>query len=372
MTGVAHLSTGLLLKAKFPKAPLLWLLLAAEASDFVWVGLNLFHAGGETTLEATRARMPFETIGDLLLLEQPYSHSLVANLMLASFLAMLAYLAFRRSDSSLRAVAAPVFLAAFGHWLLDFLVHDADLALGPWSDATILGPALGLDAAAPGLGVNSTMPLLGWLIQTAVVIGCAGAFLRAYPAHRMRRWVFAGVVLLLCLTPAPLFLEGVGDDMMHTTTAVLLASLGEIAVITIVLYALVTRYTHPALRPTYGPYSGDLADLLRGYKMAAAGLALALAAAYLLQAALDAQTLRQVGVYSTVMAAVYLWLGYAMAGRSLSAWWLALLVPLLVGPLVRAWYGPGRLGLVHAGLEVLMALLALSSIRKMRTHQLML
>ncbi len=372
MTGVAHLSTGLLLKAKFPKAPLLWLLLAAEATDLVWVGLNLFHAGGETTLEATRARMPFETIGDLLLLEQPYSHSLVANLLLAGFLALFAYLAFRRRDTSVRAVAAPVFLAVFGHWLLDFLVHDADLALGPWSGSVILGPALGMDGSAPSLGLNSTMPLVGWLVQTVIVVACASAFLSAYPAHGARRWAFVGCILLLCLTPAPLFLQGIGDDMLHTTTAVLLASLGEIAVITTVLYLVVTRFTHPLLRPTYGPYSGELADLLRGYKLAAAGLALALASAYLLQAALDAQILREVGVYSTVLAALYLWLGYALAGRSLAAWWLALLIPLLVGPLARAWYGPGRLGLVHAGLEVLLALLALSSIRRMRTHQLML
>lgn len=372
MTGVAHLSTGLLLKAKFPRAPLLWLLLAAEASDLAWVGLNLFHVGGETTVEATRARMPFETIGDLIVLEQPYSHSLVANLVLASFLAVLAYLAFYRSERSLRAVALPVFLAVLGHWLLDFLVHDADLPLSPWPGSVLLGPALNMDPAAPDLGLNSTMPLAGWLVQSLVVLACAAAFLSAYPAQRARRRAFLGCVLVLAVSPAPLFLVGLGDDLFASTTAVVFATLAEIVVMTAVLNLFITRVTHPDLRPTYGPYSEGLANLLRGYKLAAAVLALALAAAYLVQCGLDARSLREVGLYSTAMAALYVWIGIALAGRSMSAWWIALIVPLLVGPLARAWYGPGRLGLLHAGLEVMLALIALSSIYKTRTHQLML
>lgn len=370
MTSIAHLSTGFLLKARFPQAPLLWLLVAAEASDIVWVALNLFHAAGQTPLEATALAQPFRYIGDLRIVEQPFSHSLVATLALAAFLAFCAHLAFRRSGARATAVALPVFLAVFGHWLLDFLVHDADLPLSPADGSHRLGPALALDPAAPWMGLSATAPLASWGVQTAVVLLSAAAFLIAFPSTARRRVLFVGAMLLFSAAALPLFIHGLGSKLFASSGALVLGTLGEIIVLTLLLQALVRR-THPSLRPVYGPLSDELAGLLRGYKLAAAALAFTLAAVYLLQAGLDGQVVPRVAVYSAVLAGAYLCLAFGLAGPGLSAWWPALFVPLLAGPLCRACLGAGRLGLLATALEALLALAALTSLHKLRTNKLM-
>lgn len=372
MTGIAHLSTGLYLKARFPKAPLLWLFLAAEASDLIWVALNLLHPQGEVPLEVARARQPFRSIGDLKLVEQPFSHSLLANLVLAVFLGCLAYAACRKARLAVGAVAVPVFLAVFGHWLLDFLVHDGDMTLTPWSGSMVLGPAFGLDAAVPLHGLSSTAPLLSFLLQTGVVLLCGATFIGANPSSPARRRWLAVVLLALSLAAAPMFVRGMATRMMSSTPALILGTLGEIVVLTAVLYLLVTRYTHPGLRPVYGPYSPELVELLGGYKGAASVMAFTLAGVYLLSAGLDAQRHPQVGMASTVLALGYLGLGGGLAGRNLSAWWPAVFMPLLVGPMVRLCVGTGRLGLLAAGLEILLAVLSLYAVLKMRTSKILL
>jgi hypothetical protein len=360
------------ISGKFPRAPLLWLLLAAEASDLMWVGLNLLQPAGGATLEVSRARQPFRYIGDLLLLEQPYSHSLLGNLLLASALALVAYLAFRKTGAAASAVALPVFLAVAGHWLLDFIVHDADLALSPLPGAAAVGPAFSLDPAAPARGLSTVHPLVSWSLQTLLVLFCARSFLRAFPTERKRRAAVYLALGLLSLLPAPLFLEGVGDGIPRTTSGLVLLTLVEIALGIILLHTLITRWTHPQMRTRFGPYAPELAQRLRGGQTVAAALALALGASYLLQAMLASQSGPRTGLLAMALAACYGALAAALLGRSLSAWWLALFFPLLAGPLGRFFSAPGPLGLVHAALEASLALLAALSIHRMLTSRLVL
>jgi hypothetical protein len=363
VTGIAHVSMGLLLKARFRSVPLLWLLLAAEVADLLWVALNLLHAGGAEPVEIARVGQPMRGFADLHLIRQPWSHSLAMTLAVAGLLGWLAFLALRA-----RAAALAVFLAAASHWLLDFLSHDADLPLWPGAGAPMAGPALNFDASAPARGLNATWPLAGWALQSLIVVVAGIAFWSAFPATRRRRWWFwVALAALAGALPAALFLE---MAFPLGTQPFILLTLGEIALTVGVVWG-VTRWTHPAVRETHAPYSPVLTERLRGAKRAAGALCWLVAAAYLAQsiAGADAPAISR---YSLALAALYLWIGSGIRGFNLGDLWWAVWLPFAWGPLARAVWGAGAITPFVAGLEILLGVVAVSTIHRLRTSKVML
>lgn len=361
MTGVAHLSTGLYLKGKFPRAPLHALILAAAAPDLVWAALNLAHVPGRPPVEVARIERPFSYIGSLQLIIEPYSHALFSTVVLGLFLAGLAFIAYRRLD-----VALPVLLAPLGHWVLDYLVHDADLLLWPWGDPVRVGPPFVLDPDAPARGLNATAPLVGFLLQTAVVAGSTLVFLRSFPvpARRARLWLWGGMAVL-ALSALPVFVRGMGAAMIRSTTGFVLLALFEKALAWLVIAWLARKAAGPGVdrSPLAGEDDHAARRFVRNLLDAGAALAFLVAALYLLQSMRDAQALPAVGSSSMALAIVYLLLGRRLLRKNPSTLWLTIAVALVVGPLLRALWTPGSFAGPLTALELMLGVFSVGMVR---------
>jgi hypothetical protein len=106
----AHFAAGLAIKSRAPKAPTWALLTGAFLPDLIWIGLGL--AG----VEPSQGAAFFDD----------WSHSFASILVWATVYSLL----FLRRGM---AVAFPVWLAVFSHFLLDLPIHPKDLALYPHS-----------------------------------------------------------------------------------------------------------------------------------------------------------------------------------------------------------------------------------------------
>ena len=106
----AHFAAGLAIKSRAPQAPTWALLTGAFLPDFIWIGLGL------TGVEPSQGPAFFDD----------WSHSLASIVVWATLFSLLF---FRRG----LAVAFPVWLAVFSHFLLDLPIHPKDLALYPHS-----------------------------------------------------------------------------------------------------------------------------------------------------------------------------------------------------------------------------------------------
>lgn len=136
MFAVDHAATALLLKRRYPTAPLVPILLAVQAMELAWVGLNYLG------IERTTTEAAVHSVADVHLAYMPYSHSVATALGAA----LLAWLIIEKGFG--RAVLGrAVGLGIASHLVLDLATHAHDIVLWPgWS-----GPALdlGLYAAAP-------------------------------------------------------------------------------------------------------------------------------------------------------------------------------------------------------------------------------
>ena len=370
MTGVAHLSTGLFLKGKFPRAPLHLLILAAAAPDLVWASLNLAPVPGHAPLEVAKVARPYEYIGSLQLILEPFSHAVLSTTVLGGLLATLAYVAFRRAD-----VAVAVLLAALGHWLLDYCVHDADLMLWPFRPIVRVGPGLALDPSDPARGLSAHAPLIGFLLQTAVVAGSTAVFLRSFPVRtrgaRIAFWVGMGA---LALTALPVFWKGALTSFITSTQTFVIGALGEKLVAWIVIGVLAHRVIGSALPTT--PFAsrddGEARRFARNLLQTAGAMAFLLAAAYLLQSMVDARALPPVGATSLALALAYLLLGAAFVRKNPATLWLALAVAFVVGPLARICWQPGSLSGVLTVLELALGALSVYLVRTLLRRDLLL
>ncbi len=349
MTAVGHLATGLLLKARFRKAPLPLLLAAAVAPDVVWAVLNLVPNPGGPPIEITHVSSAFQYIGDQHLLLQPWSHSLLSVAALGGILATLAFVAFRQWG-----VAAAVLLAVLGHWGLDYLVHDADLSLWPGADALRVGPPFVLNQQDPTRGLAATFPGAAFVLQMLVATLSATAFLRAFPIERPRgRLWFSLGLLLMMLLALPLFIPGALAGRIVSTQGLIWAALGEMLVMG-VLMATLARHTCGRFFPQSPLDDPGRQGVLfvRRLLATAALLAFAIAALHLLQGMLDAQSLPRVGATSTLLALLYIPVGRRFLLGNPSTLWLGIFLALLVAPIVRVAFGTGSLSLPLLALEL--------------------
>ena len=156
-----HFGLAAAVKSRQPQVPLWSLMLATQLLDVVF--LVLYFAGIETfrPLEGTNGGYGNLTFS------ADYSHSLVGSLII-SLVAMLVTWVFWGRLNGL-VIGAMV----FSHWLIDVVVHHADMAIlpPPWADAL---PRV-------GLGLWS-IPWLVAAIELGLVLG--GAYLYYHASAR--------------------------------------------------------------------------------------------------------------------------------------------------------------------------------------------
>ena len=139
MFAISHAVTALILKRRFPQAPLGGLLVSVQLLEMLWVMLNL--AG----IEQGRVYMP-------------YSHSVAASLAIALVAWLLMEKVFRR-----HAVAAAFAIGIVAHLILDLVLHVQVVAFPPAVSSVHLG--LGLNEMPPlAITAGIAYGLLCWLI----------------------------------------------------------------------------------------------------------------------------------------------------------------------------------------------------------------
>lgn len=154
MQAINHAATALILKRKFPSAPLFGLILATEAVEYLWVGLNVIG------IEKTVIDEDMRSVADVHLVHMPFSHSVLTSALIAA-LAGLAI--FWRGGKAASAVAVAISLGIFSHVVLDLLVHAPDIALAPYFDGKY-GTGLYSNLPLPALALESLWGLFCWWI----------------------------------------------------------------------------------------------------------------------------------------------------------------------------------------------------------------
>ena len=152
---VGHYGPSFALRAWRPELPLWLLFVAAQLVDIAWALLVL---GG---VEKVRIVPGITAASPLDLYYMPYTHSLVAAALWSVAMAVLCRALFRWPAW---AAAAGVGAVVFSHWLLDLLVHRADLPLYD-------------DTAKVGLGLWNFVAL-SLALEAAVLFGGLWFYLR--------------------------------------------------------------------------------------------------------------------------------------------------------------------------------------------------
>jgi len=140
---INHAATALLVKRKYPQAPILWLLLSVQLMEFFWVILNYLGLEKTTTTPAVRS------VSDIHLAYMPYSHSILSG----AVLAVAGYMIVRKLTGR-TALGLAVGVAILSHLILDLITHAPDIALAP-----------GVDHAKYGLGLYASAPLSAFVIE---------------------------------------------------------------------------------------------------------------------------------------------------------------------------------------------------------------
>jgi membrane-bound metal-dependent hydrolase YbcI (DUF457 family) len=165
MQAINHAATALVLKRRFPTAPLLGLILATEAVEYLWVALTVIG------VERTVISAPMQSVADVHLVFMPFSHSLATSLFAAA--AVAAIVLWRGGRRAIPA-ALGLATAVASHVALDLLVHAPDVAIAPFTDGDEYGT-----------GLYATFPLAALAIETLWAIVCW--------------WIYRGRWPLLCL-----------------------------------------------------------------------------------------------------------------------------------------------------------------------------
>ncbi|MFD1544703.1 permease [Nonomuraea guangzhouensis] len=174
---IGHFGLAAAVKAAQPRVPLWSLMLATQFLDVVFVVLYL--AGG---IESFQAVAP-GTYGEALINAQ-YTHSLLGSLLLSALYG--GFGAWRWG----RRAGTVLGLMVFSHWVLDLLVHRADLPLLPGNAGDL--PLL-------GLGLWQT-PWATAVIEAVLLVAGAIFYFRSVRQRASITWraiVSGGVMALL-------------------------------------------------------------------------------------------------------------------------------------------------------------------------------
>ena len=149
MFAINHAATALVLKKRYPKAPLVWLLLSVQFIEILWVLFNFIG------IERTSTDAVLNTVSDIHLEYMPYSHSIASSLIFA-----LAAWFMAAKVSRQPAAAVAVAVGVFSHIVLDVLTHTRDIAIIPF----LLDQKVGIGLYA--------VPLLAFFVETVYGLLC--------------------------------------------------------------------------------------------------------------------------------------------------------------------------------------------------------
>jgi hypothetical protein len=120
----------------------------------------------------------------------PYSHGLLAAIMWSALAGTVGFIACTKLGIPRLRAAVLLAAAVFSHWLLDALVHVAEL------------PLMGADSGKVGLGLWQNMPF-ALLAEALILIGGLYLFLPGAAMSRTRKlWLSVMCVLILAFTLA--------------------------------------------------------------------------------------------------------------------------------------------------------------------------
>ena len=169
---VGHYGVSFAARRSDDSIPLWVLFLAVQLLDIVWAPLILLG------VERMRIVPGFTATNPLDLYYMPYTHSLVAALLWSAAAAAVYRVLVR--PSGFRA-ALLVGSAVFSHWILDFVVHRADLPLYDNTDKV-------------GLGLWNR-PVLAFVLEAALLLGGVVLFLDRRPRRPIPLVVFSMIML---------------------------------------------------------------------------------------------------------------------------------------------------------------------------------
>lgn len=186
---INHAATALVIKRRFRKVPMVWLLVSVQLIEIVWVGVSV------AALASPAAR---HWVQDAHLPDIPYAHSIVSS----AAIALLAWLVLAKLLRRY-ALGAAVAIGIVSHVALDLLAQVPGVAFAPSAESA----AFALQAAYGALCwhlFRGTKPLLAVILA----LNLAGLFLGPHldgPEGLVARtpaWLVAGVAGEIGLTVA--------------------------------------------------------------------------------------------------------------------------------------------------------------------------
>lgn len=153
MFAINHAATALIIKKRYPKVPLPWLLLSVQFVEILWVLLNYLG------IERTSTDAVVNTVSNIHLEYMPYSHSVASSLLYALVAWLIVGKLYKQPGA-----AVAVAIGILSHIALDILTHSRDISVIPFL----------LDQKV-GIGLYAT-PMVAFFVETAYGLFCWWVF----------------------------------------------------------------------------------------------------------------------------------------------------------------------------------------------------
>lgn len=203
MFAINHAASALIFKKHLnDQVSFVWILLAVQFVELLWVVFNVLGIERTTTQDTVRY------VGDIHLSHMPYSHSVLSSIVLTIGVG-LAFWLWKRSWK----IGIGMGLAVLSHILLDILTHAKDLPLG-FSNTHFIG-----------MGLYENKPIVGFLVELTFGVGCWWY----YKGNKTLLWV----IILFNISNISMFipdLPGLEVFMAHRPKMITLVILSQILV----------------------------------------------------------------------------------------------------------------------------------------------
>jgi hypothetical protein len=154
MFAIDHAATALLIKRRYPKVPMVPILISVQAMELAWVALNYLGVERTTTESTVRS------VADIHLAYMPYSHSVGTAIVAALATWLIIEKGFRRP-----VLGRAIGFGILSHLILDLLTHGHDIVLWP-----------GLASPRLGLGLYGAAPFAAFIVEFVYGMLCWGIY----------------------------------------------------------------------------------------------------------------------------------------------------------------------------------------------------